>query len=107
MHLAAVDLSVGLLYVSTDLVWKLTVTWEADLLACKVIRFLQVVITYGLTCVLVALSIDRYDAITHPMNFSGSWKRAIIFQFNLHENPEYETQCWIDFPESGHWSWCW
>jgi neuropeptide S receptor len=24
----------------------------------------------------VALSIDRYDAITHPMNFSGSWKRA-------------------------------
>jgi len=24
----------------------------------------------------VALSIDRYDAITHPMNFSGSWRRA-------------------------------
>ena len=26
----------------------------------------------------MALSIDRYDAITHPMNFSGSWKRAKI-----------------------------
>jgi len=28
--------------------------------------------------VLVALSIDRYDAITHPMNFSGSWRRAKV-----------------------------
>ena len=38
MHLAAADLSVGLLSVSTDIVWKLTMTWEAGLLACKVIR---------------------------------------------------------------------
>ena len=41
-------------------------------------RFSQVVVTYASTYVLVALSIDRYDAITHPMNFSGSWKRARI-----------------------------
>jgi hypothetical protein len=34
MHLAAVHLSVGLLYVSTDLVWKLIVTWETGLLTC-------------------------------------------------------------------------
>lgn len=34
--------------------------------------------TYASTYVLVALSIDRFDAITHPMNFSGSWKRAKI-----------------------------
>lgn len=27
--------------------------------------------TYASTYVLVALSIDRYDAITHPMNFSN------------------------------------
>jgi len=120
MHLAAADLSVGLLSVSTDIVWKLTVTWEAGLLACKVIRFLQVVVTYGSTYVLVALSIDRYDAITHPMNFTGSWKRAkflvgaawvlsiafsvpIIFLYNTHVTEEYGTQCWIDFKEQWHW----
>lgn len=34
--------------------------------------------TYSSTYVLVALSIDRYDAIRHPMNFSGSWKRAKV-----------------------------
>ena len=53
---------------------KVTMTWEAGLLACKLIRFLQVVVTYASTYVLVALSIDRYDAITHPMAFTGSCK---------------------------------
>ncbi|KAF7277589.1 hypothetical protein GWI33_005493, partial [Rhynchophorus ferrugineus] len=35
-------------------------------------------VTYASTYVLVSLSIDRYDAIRHPMKFSGSWKRAKI-----------------------------
>jgi hypothetical protein len=39
-------------------------------------KMLQALVTYSSTYVLVALSIDRYDAITHPMNFSGSWRRA-------------------------------
>jgi neuropeptide S receptor len=72
------DLSVGLLNVLVDIIWRITVTWEAGNLACKFIKFLQCLTTYASTYVLVALSIDRYDAITHPMNFSGSWKRAKI-----------------------------
>lgn len=56
----------------------MTVTWEAGNLACKFIKFIQCMVTFASTYVLVALSIDRYDAITHPMNFSGSWKRAKI-----------------------------
>lgn len=42
---------------------------------------LQVVVTYGSTYVLVALSIDRYDAIRHPMKFSGSCKHFKL-EFN-------------------------
>ena len=38
---------------------------------------MQCIVTYGSTYVLVALSIDRYDAITHPMNFTGSCKYII------------------------------
>lgn len=68
----ASDLSVGLFSVVPDIAWKFAVSWEAGLLACKLIRFLQVVVTYASTYVLVALSIDRYDAITHPMAFTGS-----------------------------------
>ncbi|GLH08406.1 Cardioacceleratory peptide receptor [Gryllus bimaculatus] len=72
VYFVLTDLSVGLISVLTDIVWRHTIAWNAGNAACKVIRFLQAVVTYSSTYVLVALSIDRYDAITHPMNFSGS-----------------------------------
>ncbi|XP_063230519.1 cardioacceleratory peptide receptor-like [Bacillus rossius redtenbacheri] len=55
--------------------------------SCCSARCSQAVVTYSSTYVLVALSIDRYDAITHPMNFTGSWR----------------LQCWIDFSEPWQW----
>ncbi|KAL0099028.1 hypothetical protein PUN28_020225 [Cardiocondyla obscurior] len=112
MQLAFADLLVGLISVLTDIIWRTTVAWYAGNIACKLIRFMQAVVTYSSTYVLVALSIDRYDAITRPMNFSGSWWRAraliitawalsalfsmpIIF---LYEEKRIQdtTQCWID-----------
>ncbi|XP_011056707.1 PREDICTED: cardioacceleratory peptide receptor-like isoform X2 [Acromyrmex echinatior] len=112
MQLAFVDLLVGLISVLTDIIWRTTVAWYAGNIACKLIRFMQAVVTYSSTYVLVALSIDRYDAITRPMNFSGSWWRAralvitawalsalfsmpIVF---LYEEKQIQDtpQCWID-----------
>ncbi|XP_043249085.1 uncharacterized protein LOC122395524 isoform X1 [Colletes gigas] len=75
-QLALADLLVGLISVLTDIIWRMTVTWHAGNVACKLIRFMQAVVTYSSTYVLVALSIDRYDAITRPMNFTGRWWRA-------------------------------
>ncbi|OQR69172.1 cardioacceleratory peptide receptor-like [Tropilaelaps mercedesae] len=77
MHLAIADLLVGLVNVLTDILWKITVEWHAGNAMCKIVRYAQVVVTYSSTYVLVALSIDRYDAITHPMNFSGGCKYAV------------------------------
>ncbi|XP_034238054.1 cardioacceleratory peptide receptor-like [Thrips palmi] len=117
-HLAIADLSVGLISVGTDLIWRITVSWNAGNVACKMIKFLQCVVTYSSTYVLVALSIDRYDAITHPMNFSGSWRRArmlvatawtlsAIFSLPiivLYEEKEIQgrMQCWIKLEP---WQW--
>ncbi|XP_017768811.1 PREDICTED: cardioacceleratory peptide receptor [Nicrophorus vespilloides] len=118
-HLAVADLAVGLINVLTDLVWKMTVSWNAGNVACKVVRFMQVVVTYASTYVLVALSIDRYDAIRHPMKFSGSWKRAkcliitawllsVLFStpiLILYEEKIVQgaPQCWIELPSQVHW----
>ncbi|CRK97137.1 CLUMA_CG010534, isoform A [Clunio marinus] len=118
-QLAFADLSVGLFNVLVDIGWRFTVTWEAGNIACKVIKFLQCMTTYASTYVLVALSIDRYDAITHPMNFSNCWKRArllvffawalsAIFSiplFILYEEAVIQgvTQCWIDLGPSWRW----
>jgi neuropeptide S receptor 1 len=66
-------------------------------------------VTFASTYVLVALSIDRYDAITHPMNFSGSWKRAKLLvisawlvsalfstpQFLLYEETLIQGKCFF------------
>lgn len=118
MHLALADLTVGLINVLTDIIWRTTVAFYAGNIVCKLIKFLQVLVTYSSTYVLVALSIDRYDAITHPMNFSGSWKRARILVatawslsallsipaifLNEEEFVRGRLQCWIDL---NAWQW--
>uniref|UniRef100_A0A1I8P294 G-protein coupled receptors family 1 profile domain-containing protein n=2 Tax=Stomoxys calcitrans TaxID=35570 RepID=A0A1I8P294_STOCA len=118
-QLALADLCVGLLNVLTDIIWRITISWRAGNIACKVIRFSQVCVTYSSTYVLVAMSIDRYDAITHPMNFSKSWKRArhlvagawiVSALFSLpililyEEKPvQGQTQCWIEFGSPLSW----
>ncbi|XP_031776917.1 cardioacceleratory peptide receptor isoform X2 [Nasonia vitripennis] len=118
-QLAFADLMVGLISVLTDIVWRSTVAWYAGNVACKIIRFMQVVVTYSSTYVLVALSIDRYDAITRPMNFSRSWCRAralvtaawsisvlfsvpIIFLYE-ERIVEGKNQCWIELGSPANW----
>ncbi|NP_001127746.1 neuropeptide receptor A30 [Bombyx mori] len=76
MQLAIADLLVGLISVLPDLIQRVTITWLAGSITCKMMKYLQGVVTYSSTYVLVALSVDRCDAITHPMNFTGSWRRA-------------------------------
>uniref|UniRef100_A0A182NS99 G-protein coupled receptors family 1 profile domain-containing protein n=1 Tax=Anopheles dirus TaxID=7168 RepID=A0A182NS99_9DIPT len=124
-QLAIADLSVGLICVLTDIVQRITITWRIGNVACKLIRFIMVCVTYASTYVLVALSIDRYDAITHPMNFSGCWKRArrlvaAAWGFSaafaspmlyLYEERvvQEKLQCWIDLGDAFRWQvyMCW
>lgn len=49
------DLSVGVISVLTDIVWKITVAWHAGNIACKVIRFSQV----RHTVLIIALSREQ------------------------------------------------
>ncbi|KAJ8732553.1 hypothetical protein PYW07_015152 [Mythimna separata] len=119
MQLAIADLFVGLIYVFPDIIQKITIAWLAGEFMCKSVKFLQAVVMYASTYVLVALSIDRCDAITNPMNFSGSWNRAralivsawlisIVFSIPLlilYEVKEVQgqLQCWIDLGTPRRW----
>ncbi|XP_076459450.1 neuropeptide S receptor-like isoform X1 [Babylonia areolata] len=119
MHLAIADLLVGLICVLTDLLSKITVEWYAGNFMCKLLQYMQATVTYVSTYVLVSLSLDRYDAVARPMNFSRSpyqarmlitlsWLSALLFAapslflFSV-ERHEDKQQCWIDFPEFWHW----
>ncbi|ESO88017.1 hypothetical protein LOTGIDRAFT_126859, partial [Lottia gigantea] len=119
MHLALADLLVGVICVMTDLLSKITIEWHAGNAMCKILQYLQATVTYLSTFVLVSLSIDRYDAVARPMNFSRSayqarllitfaWLSALMFAlpapFLYHEEEQQgKIQCWMDFPEYWHW----
>ncbi|XP_041976535.1 cardioacceleratory peptide receptor-like [Aricia agestis] len=119
VQLAIADLFVGLIYVFVDIIQKITIAWLAGEIMCKLVKFLQAVVMYASTYVLVALSIDRCDAITNPMNFSGSWIRArglivsawlisVIFSIPLlilYEVKEVQgqLQCWIELGSPQKW----
>ncbi|XP_013790018.1 cardioacceleratory peptide receptor-like [Limulus polyphemus] len=117
-YLCFPDLAVGLFSVLTDIVWRTTVEFHIGNIGCKIVKYLQFLVTYSSTYVLVALSIDRYDAIIHPMKFSGGWKRArvlvvsawglsalastpALFFYNEAKKGD-KLQCWIEFQ---HWEW--
>lgn len=74
-QLAFADLLVGAFSVLPDLVQRFTMDWYAGEVMCKIVRFGMAAVTYGSTFVLVAMSIDRLDAIARPLGFSDSWRR--------------------------------
>nr|XP_006813812.1 PREDICTED: cardioacceleratory peptide receptor-like [Saccoglossus kowalevskii] len=117
MNLAIADLSVGLLNILPDIIHRYTREFYGGEIVCKLVKYVQAIVVYGSTYQLVALSIDRYDAIVHPMNFSGSDKRSMImvismwvvafilavpspvfFEETVLENGE--VQCWIELPQT-------
>ena len=46
-NLAAADLCVGLISVLTDIIWKITISWEAGVVVCKLIRYTVLDISLG------------------------------------------------------------
>ncbi|XP_070569970.1 neuropeptide S receptor-like isoform X2 [Ptychodera flava] len=117
MNLAIADLLVGVFNIFPDIVHRYTVDFYGGDVICKLVRYLQATVVYASTYQLVALSLDRYNAIVHPMNFSGSDKRSTIMVvtmwvvafilaipspifFKETALPSGEVQCWLDLPNA-------
>ncbi|CAG5129420.1 unnamed protein product, partial [Candidula unifasciata] len=72
MNLALCDLLNGPLIVLSDLITKITIYWYAGAAFCKLHKFSQVLVMYASTYMLVALSVDRLDAVARPLQFTAS-----------------------------------
>uniref|UniRef100_A0A8C9CPP1 Neuropeptide S receptor 1 n=1 Tax=Phocoena sinus TaxID=42100 RepID=A0A8C9CPP1_PHOSS len=77
-QLAITDSFTGLVNILTDIIGRFTGDFMAPDLVCQVVRYLQVVLLYASTYVLVSLSIDRYHAIVYPMKFLQGEKQAKV-----------------------------
>ncbi|XP_036280320.1 neuropeptide S receptor [Pipistrellus kuhlii] len=120
-QLAITDSLTGLVNILTDIIWRFTGDFMAPDLVCRVIRYLQVVLLYASTYVLVSLSIDRYHAIVHPMKFlqgekqakvliATAWGLSFLFSiptliiFGKRKLSNGEVQCWALWPDDSYWT---
>ncbi|XP_011360779.1 neuropeptide S receptor isoform X1 [Pteropus vampyrus] len=120
-QLAVTDSFTGLVNILTDIIWRFTGDFLAPDLVCRVVRYLQVVLLYASTYVLVSLSIDRYHAIVYPMNFLQgekqakiltvtAWSLSFLFSiptliiFGKRKLSNGEVQCWALWPDDSYWT---
>ncbi|XP_006832202.1 PREDICTED: neuropeptide S receptor [Chrysochloris asiatica] len=120
-QLAITDSLTGLVNILTDIIWRFTGDFMAPDLVCRVVRYLQVVLLYASTYVLVSLSIDRYHAIVYPMKFLQgekqakvligiAWSLSFLFSiptliiFGKRKLSNGEVQCWALWPDDSYWT---
>jgi neuropeptide S receptor 1 len=77
------DLMVGIFLVLTDVISKITITWDTGDVGCKIVKFLQAMSTYASTYSLVALSLDRLDVVVRPLKRAGNGMCMLILTFIL------------------------
>ena len=80
IHLSVADLMVTFFTIPFELGWRFTITWKGGIIGCKVLQILRVFGLYLSSMVLIAISIDRYYAIVHPLkvNYVSERNRRLL-----------------------------
>ncbi|XP_060074312.1 cardioacceleratory peptide receptor-like [Ylistrum balloti] len=114
-QLAIADLLVGLFSVLPDLVLMVDGKWKGGDPVCKIVKYLQGVVTYGSTYMLVALSVDRWDAVARPIDgitnanlrckvlTISAWAVAALFSLPMFLFEDIQGSCMINYFEEWQW----
>ncbi|KAM6218613.1 vasopressin V1b receptor [Rhynchocyon petersi] len=117
LHLALTDLGVALFQVLPQLLWDITYRFQGPDLLCRIVKYLQGLSMFASTYMLLAMTLDRYLAVCHPLRslqqpsqstyplITVPWLLAAIlslpqvFIFSLREVLEGSgvLDCWADF----------
>lgn len=117
LHLALTDLGVAIFQVLPQLLWDITYRFQGSDLLCRAVKYLQVLSMFASTYMLLAMTLDRYLAVCHPLRslqqpsrstyplIAAPWLLAAIFSlpqifiFSLREviQGSEVLDCWADF----------
>ncbi|XP_008821577.1 vasopressin V1b receptor [Nannospalax galili] len=117
LHLALTDLGVAIFQVLPQLLWDITYRFQGSDLLCRAVKYLQVLSMFASTYMLLAMTLDRYLAVCHPLRslqqpsqstyplIVAPWLLAAIlslpqvFIFSLREVIQGSgvLDCWADF----------
>ncbi|XP_076444015.1 adipokinetic hormone/corazonin-related peptide receptor variant I-like [Babylonia areolata] len=78
MHLSIADLLVTFMMLPLEIVWHTTVAWLAGDAMCRLMMFFRAFGFYLSSCILVAISLDRYFAIMHPLSINDATRRGKV-----------------------------
>ncbi|CAF1097239.1 unnamed protein product [Rotaria magnacalcarata] len=78
MNLAAADLLVLVFCLPATAIQDVTKTWFFGLVLCKFVNYIQNMSISVSVLTLMAISVERYQAIVHPLKFTGTKQRARI-----------------------------
>ncbi|NWY76974.1 V1BR protein, partial [Erithacus rubecula] len=67
LHLGLTDLGVALFQVLPQLLWKVTYRFLGPDALCRAVKYLQVLSMFSSTYMLLAMTLDRYLAVCHPL----------------------------------------
>ena len=76
MHLCIADLLTTFTMMPIEIAWNVTVEWLAGDFACRFFSFFRSFGFYLSSYILIAISIDRYFAITQPLRFAAFESRS-------------------------------
>ncbi|XP_030635157.1 arginine vasopressin receptor 2, like [Chanos chanos] len=117
LHLCFADLVVAFFQVLPQLSMEITHRFKGSDFVCRTVKYLQVVGMFASTYMIVAMTIDRYNAVCRPMVsfFRGSFRRYVsiaaawlislafsvpqLFIFSLQEVEKNLYDCWATFIE--------
>ncbi|XP_059002502.1 vasopressin V1b receptor [Mustela nigripes] len=117
LHLALTDLGVALFQVLPQLLWDITYRFQGPDLLCRAVKYLQVLSMFASTYMLLAMTLDRYLAVCHPLRslqqpsqsayplIAAPWLLAAVFSlpqvfiFSLREVIQGTgvLDCWAHF----------
>ncbi|NXM58779.1 V1BR protein, partial [Illadopsis cleaveri] len=117
LHLGLTDLGVALFQVLPQLLWKVTYRFLGPDVLCRAVKYLQVLSMFSSTYMLMAMTLDRYLAVCHPLQslrqpgrqayamIGATWLLSCllslpqVFIFSLREvRPGSGVlDCWADF----------
>ncbi|TNN21179.1 Mesotocin receptor isoform 2 [Schistosoma japonicum] len=118
INLAITDIFVALGGILPEIIWNITIGFYAPTFVCKLVKYMSTTITYGSSFALIALSIDRAEAVCRPLRATSSkfskkthaliligfaWLAAVIcgvptvfLAQKVYEGTQYEN-CRFDF----------
>uniref|UniRef100_A0A8C2TTI8 Arginine vasopressin receptor 1B n=1 Tax=Coturnix japonica TaxID=93934 RepID=A0A8C2TTI8_COTJA len=117
LHLALSDLGVALFQVLPQMLWEVTYRFVGPDLLCRAVKYLQVLSMFASTYMLMAMTLDRYVAVCHPLRalrqpgrqpcamVGAAWLLSCLlstpqlFIFSLREVKPGSgvLDCWADF----------